>query len=62
MLPAMGIREVLRIVGAIAALAAIAVAPNAFGAVSDTVGKSTLEQRVVPTGSGAYRFLGLGAG
>src|SRR6476659_4026541 len=58
----MGIREVVRFVGAIAALAAIAVAPNAVAAVSDTVGKSTLEQRVVPTGSGAYRFLGLGAG
>src|SRR6188472_4161941 len=58
----MGIREVLRFVGAIAALAAIAVAPNAVAAVSDTAGKTTLEQRIVPTGSGAYRFLGLGAG
>jgi metallophosphoesterase (TIGR03767 family) len=50
------------LVVAIAALAAIAVAPNAVAAVSDTVGKTTLEQRVVPTGSGAYRFLQLGAG
>ena len=58
----MGIREVVRFVVAIAALAAIAVAPNAVAAVSDTVGKTTLEQRVVPTGSGAYRFLQLGAG
>src|SRR6476659_4833500 len=58
----MGIREVVRFVGAIAALAAIAVAPNAVAAVSDTAGKTTLEQRVVPTGSGAYRFLQLGAG
>ena len=47
----MGIREVVRFVGAIAALAAIAVAPNAVAAVSDTAGKTTLEQRVVPTGS-----------
>lgn len=58
----MGIREVVRFVGAIAALAAIAVAPNAVAAVSDTAGKTTLEQRIVPTGSGAYRFLQLGAG
>jgi metallophosphoesterase (TIGR03767 family) len=58
----MGIREVVRFVVVIAALAAIAVAPNAFAAVSDTVGKSTVEQRIVPAGSGAYRFLGLGAG
>jgi metallophosphoesterase (TIGR03767 family) len=58
----MGIREVLRVVGAIAALAAIAVAPNAFAAVSDTEGKTTLEQRVVPAAPGAYRFLQLGPG
>ena len=58
----MGIREVLRFVGAIAALAAIAVAPDAVAAVSDTEGKTTVEQRVVPTGSGAFRFLQLGAG
>ena len=31
-------------------------------AVSDTEGQSTLEQRVVPTGAGAYRFLQLGEG
>ncbi|MDQ2630580.1 MAG: hypothetical protein M3Y75_06345, partial [Actinomycetota bacterium] len=34
----------------------------AVAAVSDTEGKTTLEQRVVPTTSGAYRFLGLGPG
>ncbi len=58
----MGIREVLRFVGAIAVLAAIAVAPNAVAAVSDTEGKTTLEQRVVPATSGVYDFLQLGAG
>ena len=58
----MGIREVLRFVGAIAALAAIAVAPDAVAAVSDTEGKTTVEQRIVPTGAGAFRFLQLGAG
>src|SRR6476646_9482433 len=58
----MGIREVVRFVVAIAAVAAVAVAPNAVAAVSDTAGKTTVEQRVVPTGSGAFRFLGLGAG
>lgn len=58
----MGIREVLRFVGAIAVLAAVAVAPNAVAAVSDTEGKTTLEQRVVPATSGAYDFLELGAG
>jgi hypothetical protein len=62
MLPRMGIREVVRIGAAVLALAGIAVTPNAVAAVSDTAGKTTLEQRVVPTGSGAYRFLGLGAG
>jgi metallophosphoesterase (TIGR03767 family) len=45
-----------------------AVVATAFGAtaavaaVSDTEGKTTLEQRIVPTGSGAYRFLQLGPG
>jgi len=58
----MGIREVLRFVGAIAAFVAVAVAPNAVAAVSDTEGKTTLEQRVVPATSGAYDFLQLGAG
>lgn len=37
-------------------------AAAAVAAVSDTEGKTTLEQRIVPTGSGAYRFLQLGAG
>ncbi len=31
-------------------------------AVSDTEGQTTLEQRLVPTGAGSYRFLQLGAG
>jgi metallophosphoesterase (TIGR03767 family) len=45
------------------ALAAMAFgAAAAVAAVSDTEGKTTLEQRIVPTGSGAFRFLKLGAG
>ncbi|HWN72516.1 MAG TPA: hypothetical protein VNN15_01780 [Solirubrobacterales bacterium] len=44
-------------------LAALAFgAAAAVAAVSDTEGKTTLEQRIVPTGSGAYRFLQLAAG
>jgi metallophosphoesterase (TIGR03767 family) len=58
----MGIREAVRFVGAIAALAAIAVAPNAVAAVSDTEGKTTLEQRIVPSTNGAFDFLQLGPG
>jgi metallophosphoesterase (TIGR03767 family) len=58
----MGIREVVRFVGAIAALAAIVVAPNAVAAVSDTEGKTTLEQRIVPSTNGAFDFLQLGPG
>ncbi|HEU5062490.1 MAG TPA: hypothetical protein VFT79_04970 [Solirubrobacterales bacterium] len=47
----------------IGALAVLAVGSTAaLAAVSDTEGKTTLEQRVVPTSSGAYRFLGLGPG
>jgi metallophosphoesterase (TIGR03767 family) len=37
-------------------------AAAAVAAVSDTEGKTTLEQRIVPTGAGVYRFLQLGAG
>ncbi len=49
--------------GAIAALVVfLAMATAAAAAVSDTEGQSTLEQRVVPTGAGSYRFLQLGAG
>ena len=45
------------------ALAALAVgATAAVAAVSDTEGKTTLEQRVVPATSGAYDFLKLGPG
>jgi metallophosphoesterase (TIGR03767 family) len=58
----MALREAVRIGVAIAAFAAIAGAPNAIAAVSDTVGKTTLEQRVVPAAPGAYRLLQLGAG
>jgi metallophosphoesterase (TIGR03767 family) len=58
----MGMREVLRFVGGIGALVAIAVAPNAVAAVSDTEGRTTLEQRLVPTTNGAYDFLRLGPG
>jgi metallophosphoesterase (TIGR03767 family) len=35
---------------------------TAFADASDTEGKTTVEQRIVPTGSGAYRFLQLGGG
>jgi metallophosphoesterase (TIGR03767 family) len=38
------------------------VAPNAVAAVSDTEGKTTLEQRIVPSTNGAYDYLKLGAG
>jgi metallophosphoesterase (TIGR03767 family) len=58
----MGIREAVRFVGAIAALAVIAVAPNAVAAVSDTEGKTTLDQRIVPSTNGAFDFLELGPG
>ncbi|MFL5872387.1 MAG: hypothetical protein ACJ75T_02795 [Solirubrobacterales bacterium] len=45
------------------ALAALAIgATAAVAAVSDTEGKTTVEQRVVPAGAGAFRFLQLGAG
>jgi hypothetical protein len=56
----------MRFRGAVVLVAVLAVlsvgAAAAVAAVSDTAGRSTLEQRVVPTGSGAYRFLQLGAG
>lgn len=41
---------------------ALAMAAASSAAVSDTEGQSTLEQRVVPTGAGSYRFLQLGEG
>jgi metallophosphoesterase (TIGR03767 family) len=47
---------VLALVGAAVGAAAAA------AAVSDTVGKSSLEQRLVPAGPGAFRYLQLGAG
>jgi metallophosphoesterase (TIGR03767 family) len=54
---------VVRFVVVAVALAALAVgATAAVAAVSDTEGKTTLEQRIVPTTNGAYDFLELGAG
>lgn len=54
---------VARFVVVVVALAALAVgATAAVAAVSDTEGKTTLEQRIVPTTNGAYDFLKLGAG
>jgi 3',5'-cyclic AMP phosphodiesterase CpdA len=48
---------------AFAALASIAVVPAGAGATaSDTIGQSTVGQRIVPATPGAYRFLQLGAG
>jgi metallophosphoesterase (TIGR03767 family) len=59
----MGIREVVRFVVLVGALAMLAVgATAAVAAVSDTEGKTTLEQRIVPTTNGAYDFLKLGPG
>jgi 3',5'-cyclic AMP phosphodiesterase CpdA len=53
---------VVRLGVAFAVLAAGAGSATAGAAVSDTVGKTTLEQRVVPASPGAFRFLQLGAG
>ena len=56
-------RAVARLSIAIASLVVIAGgAAGASAAVSDTVGKTTVTQRVVPVGEGAYRFLQLGEG
>jgi metallophosphoesterase (TIGR03767 family) len=53
----------IRLGVALAALAmALTMAAAGSAAVSDTEGQSTLEQRVVPTGAGAFRFLQLGEG
>ncbi len=53
----------IRIGIAFAVLAvALTMAAASSAAVSDTEGQSTLEQRVVPTGAGAFRFLQLGEG
>jgi metallophosphoesterase (TIGR03767 family) len=46
--------------GVLAVFLATAAAGNA--AISDTEGQTTLEQRIVPTAPGAYRFLQLGEG
>ncbi len=54
---------VVRFVVVVVALATLAVgATAAVAAVSDTEGKTTLEQRVVPATNGAFDFLKLGAG
>jgi metallophosphoesterase (TIGR03767 family) len=53
---------VVRVGIAFAVLAASAGSATAGAAVSDTVGQTTLEQRVVPAAPGAYGFLQLGAG
>ncbi len=53
----------IRVGAAFAVLAAaLTMAAAGSAAVSDTEGQSTLEQRVVPTGAGAFRFLQLGEG
>ena len=45
-----------------AVVGAMAMATTAAAAVSDTAGKSTVQQRIVPAAVGAYRFLQLGPG
>jgi metallophosphoesterase (TIGR03767 family) len=60
----------MKISGAVAKVAiALAIAAMvgagaavAGAATSDTIGKSTVTQRIVPAGAGLFRFLGLGAG
>jgi metallophosphoesterase (TIGR03767 family) len=48
---------------AVGVAAATAVTASVAGAAtSDTIGKATLQQRIVPGAPGAFRFLGLGAG
>jgi 3',5'-cyclic AMP phosphodiesterase CpdA len=48
---------------AVAVLAAVALSATSAGAtVSDTIGQTTLGQRVVPAAPGSFRFLQLGAG
>ncbi|HEU4944555.1 MAG TPA: hypothetical protein VFT10_05270 [Solirubrobacterales bacterium] len=60
----MKLRGVSIRIGVAFAILAMALTMAAAGsaAVSDTEGQSTLEQRVVPTGAGSYRFLQLGEG
>lgn len=60
----MKLRGVSTRIGIAFAVLAMALTMAAAGsaAVSDTEGQSTLEQRVVPTGAGAFRFLQLGEG
>jgi metallophosphoesterase (TIGR03767 family) len=60
----MKLRGVSIRIGIAFAVLAVALTMAAAGsaAVSDTEAQSTLEQRVVPTGAGAFRFLQLGEG
>jgi metallophosphoesterase (TIGR03767 family) len=60
----MKLRGVSTRVGAAFAVLAVALTMAAAGsaAVSDTEGQSTLGQRIVPNGAGAFRFLQLGEG
>lgn len=51
-----------RVAVAIAALMTVGAVAVAQAATSDTFGKSTLEQRIVPDSNSGFRFLGLGAG
>jgi metallophosphoesterase (TIGR03767 family) len=53
---------VVRLGIAIAVLAASAGSATAGAAVSDTIGQTTLEQRMVPVAPAGFRFLQLGAG
>jgi len=53
----MKLRAILAVLGVFLAIASAAAA-----AVSDTEGQTTVEQRLVPTGTGSYRFLQLGEG
>ncbi|MDQ2623018.1 MAG: metallophosphoesterase [Actinomycetota bacterium] len=51
-----------RVIVAIAALMTVGAVAVAQAATSDTFGKSTVEQRIVPDSNAGFRFLGLGAG
>jgi len=56
-------KPVTRVGATLAAVVAFAIVPASAGAaVSDTIGQTTVGQRVVPAAPGAYRFLQLGAG
>lgn len=50
------------VIVAIAALMTVGIVAVAQAATSDTFGKSTLQQRIVPDANPGFRFLGIGAG